>query len=250
MIIKAPTPDRLPDLHRLWQEAFGDDDAFWDQFSSTALDVSRCLAAWNGDALAGALYWFDCTCRDMPVGYVYGVATAKAFRGRGVCHALMDGIHSTLAQRGYAGTILVPASESLFSFYASMGYETFCGLTNLTCAPKGERSVRPVDKLEYASLRRQFLPQGGVVQDGENLDFLATQAQFYAGTDFVLAARKENECLMGLELLGDVCAGSGILTALNCPAGTFRVFGAGRPFAMYRPLTHAPTPTYFALAFD
>ena len=36
----------------------------------------------------------------------------------------------------------------------------------------------------------QFLPQGGVVQEGANLDFLEKQARFFAGHDFLLAARE------------------------------------------------------------
>lgn len=250
MTIDHPTPDLVPALRSLWREAFGDTEAFLDAFTATAMDAQRCLCA-TEEGLLGALYWFPCSCRGKPVAYVYGVATARAHRGKGVCRRLMEQLHRHLAQRGYAGAVLVPGEEGLFRFYEAMGYRSFCGVRDFVCAPDGQPvTVYPVDAAAYGTLRRALLPEGAVVQEQENLDFLATQATLYAGEGFVLAARREGQRLYGLELLGDPAAAPGILSALGCGEGSFRVFGAGRPFAMYRPLTGAPQPTYFALAFD
>ena len=251
MIIDAPTSRQVPALRSLWREAFGDTEAFLDDFTATAMDSRRCFAATQGDHVLGAVYWFDCSCRGQRLAYLYGVATARAFRGQGVCRALMDHVHSHLQKSGYAGTVLVPGQESLFRFYENMGYEAFCSMTDFPCTPNGDAiGIHEVDTHEFARRRRDLLPEGGVVQEQETLDFLTTQAKLYAGTGFLLAARKERERLYALELLGDKTAAAGILTALGCAEGTFRVFGQGRPFAMYRPLTDAPAPTYFALAFD
>lgn len=251
MIIDHPTPEQVPALRTLWREVFGDTEIFLDAFTATAMDANRCLAAMEGDELLGSLYWFDCSCRGRRLAYVYGVATAQAHRGKGICHKLMEQLHHRLAARDYAGTVLVPGEEGLFRFYESMGYRTFCGVTDFPCAPDGEAiGLYGVEPAEYGRLRKTLLPEGGVVQERENLDFLATQARLYAGTGFVLAARKEGQKLLGLELLGDKATAPGILTALGCGEGLFRVFGEGRPFAMYRPLTDAPAPSYFALAFD
>lgn len=251
MIIDHPTPAQVPALRSLWREAFGDGEDFLNAFTTTAMDSRRCLTATVDGQLAGALYWFDCSCRGRRLAYLYGVATAKAFRNRGVCHKLMDHVHSRLGKNGYAGTVLVPGEEGLFRFYEKMGYKSFCCMTTFPCAPDREAiQLYSVDTAEYARLRRGLLPEGSVVQEKENLDFLATQARLYAGTGFVLAARKDGQRLLGLELLGDKSAAPGILTALGCGEGLFRVFGEGDPFAMYHPLADAPAPTYFALAFD
>lgn len=251
MIIDAPAPQQVPALRSLWRESFGDTEEFLDAFTATAMDAQRCFVATENGQILGALYWFDCLCRGHRLAYLYGVATAKVFRGRGVCHALMDHVHDHLRKNGYAGVVLVPGAEHLFRFYANMGYEVFCGMTAFPCTAGGD-TVRlyEVDTAEFARLRRALLPEGSVVQEQENLEFLATQAKLYAGTGFVLAARKEIGSLFGLELLGDKTAAPGILTALGCSEGTFRVIGQGAPFAMYRPLNSAPAPTYFALAFD
>lgn len=251
MIIDHPTAADLPALRTLWREAFGDTEEFLDAFAATGLCAQRCLTAKLEDRLAAALYWFDCTCRGKKVAYIYAVATAGDFRGRGICHALMEQLHKLLSRRGYAGSLLKPGGEGLVAFYEGMGYRTFCGMTDFLCAAAGEPTpLHPIDAEEYGRLRPAFLPEGAVVQENENLDFLATQCSFYSGPGFLLAARKEEQRLMGLELLGDAQAAPGILMALGCAEGTFRRFGEGAPFGMYRPLTDAPAPTYFALAFD
>ena len=248
MIIDFPKPQDMPSLRQLWQEAFGDSEEFLDIFFATAMHPHRCFTAKDGNSLAGALYWFDCSCRGKKVAYLYAVATAKSFRGQGVCHRLMTHTHQYLTQLGYAGTLLVPGEESLFDFYANMGYSGFCPMEEIPYAAQGNALLRPLDKTEFGCLRRTFLPEGAVVQEGENLDFLAAQCNFYAGNGFVLAARKEDNTLTILELLGN--PNQGIPTALDCTNATLRNFGKGKPYGMYRPLTDDPAPTYFAFSFD
>ena len=251
MTIDFPKPRDIPALRGLWREAFGDSEEFLDIFFGTAMDPHRCFVAKDGDRLAAMLYWFDCTCRGQKTAYLYAAATAKAYRGQGICRKLMAHTHAYLQGLGYVGTFLVPAEESLFGFYGKMGYETFCSMEDLPCTAHGEPpQLRAIDAAEYGRLRRDFLPKGAVIQEGENLDFLAAQCDFYAGSDWILAARNEEGKLLTLELLGNPAAAPAILKALGCDEGTIRVFGQGQPFAMYRPLTADPAPTYFAFAFD
>ena len=251
MIIDRPTADDKPALWRLWQEAFGDPEDFLEDFSRTALSADRSLCAKVDGSLAAALYWFDCSCRGKKVAYVYAVATARAHRGKGICHRLMDQLHRILAARGYVGSLLVPGSESLVSFYEHMGYRSFCGMTEFYCTAAGDPApLVPIDGSTYGQLRRDFLQEGAVVQEKENMDFLSTLCQLYSGPGFLLAARKEADKLLALELLGDQTAAPAILMALGCAEGSFRRIGVGAPFGMYRPITDAPPPTYFALAFD
>ncbi|MBQ9767110.1 MAG: GNAT family N-acetyltransferase [Lachnospiraceae bacterium] len=239
MIIDVPKGSQLPALRNLWQEAFGDTEEFLNTFFATAFSADRCRIATENGTVAAMLYWFDCLFEDRPVAYVYAVATAKAFRGQGLCHKLLADTHRHLEARGYAGTVLVPGSESLFRFYKAMGYEAFGGLRELSC-DRAETSVSltEIDKTEYAALRRKLLPKGGILQEKENLDFLETQATFYKGSDFLLAARTEGDTLYGIELLGNKTAAAGIVCALGCKKGQFRTPGTekDRPFAMYRPI--------------
>lgn len=256
MIIDAPTPDQQPQLRGLWKEAFGDTDAFLDAFFSTAFSEDRCLCITCQGDVAAALYWFDCVLNGKKIAYLYAVATAKAFRGQGLCKKLMGKTHDLLQSRGYAATVLVPGQESLFRFYGAMGYRSCSPVDRLSCGSvEMGLTLQPIDGAEYARLRSGLLPQGGVVQEGENIAFLQTQAALYAGPGFLLAARQDEEdghrSLQGMELLGDASAASGIVAALGCETGFFRTPGQGKDFAMYYPLdSGAVAPAYFGLAFD
>lgn len=242
MKIDYPAEAQIPGLRSLWKEAFGDTDAFLDLFFGTAFSPDRCRCVSVGDALAAALYWFDCRFDGRPIAYVYAVATAKAFRKQGLCRLLMDDTRALLAQLGYSGILLVPEMH-LIGMYQSMGYRVCSYVQEFTCRSNGRPVVlKEIDAAQYAALRRQFLPAGGVVQENENLQFLSAITKLYTGDGFLYAD--------GAELLGNADAAPGILAALGKDSGLFRCPGGDIPFGMYQPLDGAPAPAYFGLAFD
>jgi len=251
MTIKHPTQEDLPQLRQLWKEAFGDSDAFLDLFFATGFHPQRCLGLWEDNRLASAIYWFHCTLNGHPVAYLYALATDRAFRGRGLAHRLMAHLHGHLTQQGYTAALLVPGTEALSGLYKEMGYAFCGGIREFSRTAAGTAvPLRSVTPEEYARLRRQYLPENSVVQEGENLAFLARQLQFYTGSGFLLAAYAEDGVLHGVELLGDPGCAPGILTALGLPRGSFRMPGK-EPFAMFHPLVKdAQVPSYFGFAFD
>jgi len=253
MNIKIPVSSDIPALRMLWKEAFGDNDEFLDNFFSTAFHTDRCRFITSDDAPAAVLYWFDCLYMNKPVAYLYAIATAKAHRGQGLCHLLMNEVHSKLQALGYAGAILVPADSRLFELYQTLGYQTCCYINEFTCKASSKKvPLRRISAEEYTTLRRKLLPNGGILQEHENTDFLSTQSNFYTGDNFLLTARMENRQLFGMELLGDTSCAPDILYTLGCNQGIFRTQGHSMPFAMYHDLSDAslPLPSYFGLAFD
>lgn len=252
MKIDTPLISQIPALRSLWQEAFDDTDEFLDNFYTTAFCTDRCRCVTADGTVIAALYWFDCFCIDKRVAYIYAVATSKAFRGQGICHKLMKNTHRHLMKLGYEGAILVPGSKALFHFYESIGYQTCCRIREFSCTGT-ETTLSPcqIDKTEYAKQRRQLLPENGVIQENENLNFLQAQAKFYTGFGFLLACYAENDTLYGIELLGDETTASEIVHALGYTKGIFRTPGEDVPFAMYYSLAKSGIfPTYFGLAFD
>ncbi|MBO5322995.1 MAG: GNAT family N-acetyltransferase [Oscillospiraceae bacterium] len=243
-------PMQTTGLRQLWKEAFGDSDAFLDVFFSHGYSPRRCRCITDDGQVAAALYWFDCSFAGKKIAYLYAVATAVSHRGKGLCRKLMADTHALLANQGYAGAILVPGEGSLFDFYAAMGYETISCADTIRCIA-GEKPV-PVAKLSpetYAARRWQLLPEKGVLQEGENLTFLAEICTLYGGDGWIMAASTEEKALTAMEFLGDCAAIPGILTALGKQEGTFRTPGSA-PFAMYLPFDGGAAPTYFGLAFD
>ena len=73
MTIETPKQSYIPALKTLWQEAFGDSDAFWDMFEKTAFHSDRCRCVTeNGDVVA-ALYWFNCSYHSKQIAYLYAL---------------------------------------------------------------------------------------------------------------------------------------------------------------------------------
>lgn len=253
MKIDYPKCGDVPKLRTLWKEAFGDTDAFLDLFFKTAFKPENALAVFEDDVAVSMLYWFDCEyCGEM-IAYVYAVATAEKYRGRGICSAVMESLHDKLKNRGYIGAILVPGSKSLFAFYGKIGY-TNCGKVDyFECGASNEKArIRKIEKLQYAKIRRVLLPEFSVIQENVNLDFLETYAEFYAGEDFLLAARAENGKLLGVEYLGDKSKAADVVAALGCKCGDFMSPGNSVDFAMYYSLNKEKQlpPKYFGLAFN
>ena len=251
MKTRHPTESDIPGLRALWKEAFGDTDAYLDCFFRFAFARERCLCTEDRGRITAALYWFDCTFRGRKIAYLYAVAVAQAYRGQGLCRHLMEDTHAHLDGYGYAGSILVPGSTSLFSLYGHLGYRTCSSVDEFfSSAAESGIPVRRIPVEEYALLRRNFLPEGAVIQEKENLDFLAAQYELFAGMDFLLAARCEKGILYAAEFLGNRSAIPSVLHALHCSRGEFRAPGDGKAFAMYYPLQNTGIPHYFGLAFD
>ena len=234
-------------LRQLWKLAFGDTDEFLDSFFGTAFSPDRHLSIRLEDTVAAALYWFDCEYQGRKAAYVYAVATHPNFRGRGLCRQLMGKTHDLLKAQGYEAVLLVPQDEGLRKMYAAMAYQDATSVCEFTCDAAQAVALSEVNGQEYADLRRKFLPEGGVVQEGENFRFLSTYARFYAGADFVAAVSGEQI----IELLGNRNAAAGILGTLGKASGNVRMPGEEIPYAMFLPLKEdVPAPSYFGFAFD
>lgn len=252
MKIDRPLPRHMPQLRQLWRLAFHEEEMFLRLFFERGFSPERCRCVFAQDRVLAALYWFDTECGGRKHAYVYGVATHPAAQGQGLCRKLMADTAAYLAEQDYDGILLVPQSESLRDMYALFGYRTATSLTEFFCVAIPEpQPMHPIDREDYARLRREFLPENAVVQEGDCLHFLEGYAKFYKGLGFLLCAVTEGDSLMGFELLGDREAAPKILCSLGLSQGTFRSPGDKKPFAMFLPLKpDTPAPGYFGLAFD
>ncbi len=253
MNIDKPIENDIFKLKKLWSDSFGDCDSDINIFFDAAFSSNRCMCCRENNDILASLYWFDCLFEGKRIAYIYAVSTAQKHRGKGICRKLMEHTHQHLADHGYAGAILVPASQPLFEFYKNMGYKPCTTIGSYECNAEMEIiSIRKIDKEEYINLRKTFLPSGGVVQESENIDYLSAQYNFYSGSDFLLASKISKSVLYGAELLGNICKAPQITYSLRCNSGKFRVPGNDQLFSMYIPFgkDDYTMPSYFGLAFD
>lgn len=253
MTIDLPRCSHVPALRKLWQIAFGDSDAFLDDFFQTAFAPDRCRCLFIEDTPVAALYWFPTTLRGNPCAYLYAVATHPHFRGQGLAAALLQDTHDHLRSKGIQNVFLVPQDEHLRRYYERLGYHTCCSVREFSCsAGNSPVSLRQVDVEEYAVLRRSYLPEDGVLQEGVTLRFLDTQGHFYVGQDWIVFAYSDQSELIVRELLGNADAAPGILRTLGAQKGLFRVPGTEIPYAMCYRLEDGcePDSAYLGLALD
>lgn len=247
MIIRNPENKDIPSLKKLWSEAFNDSDAFIDSFFSVAYSEKRAMIAEVDSSVASMLYWFDASFLEKKVAYIYGVATSKDFRNKGLCNALMTALHGHLKASGYIGASLVPSSEKLFDFYEKMGYiKSVYKNEEIVFAEKGVCDFSEISIEEYNDLRKSYLPKNSVTQD--NLAFLKLQTKFFKGEDFIFALRSGP--FFAVEFWGNKSMQPYILYSKNIKKGVFRTFGKKTPFAMYLPFEETKLPEYLDFAYD
>lgn len=250
MIIKNPTQKDIPALRSLWKEAFGDTDAFLDKFFCVGYSSDRCRCLIVDEQPAAALYWFDCSWKGEKVAYLYAVATKKEFQGQGLCRALMEDTHKHLQALGYAGAALVPGNAGLFSLYGKLGYQSFCPMTLHTVAPgKNALPLTVIGWEDYEMLRKPYLPENALLQEGKTLEFLSTFAQFYRGEKSLFCGYREEEIFHiceyfgSAEILPQISATLGAAVKVRLPGGN--------PSAMYYPFDSCTAfPSYLGLTLN
>lgn len=242
---RNPRPGEETALRALWKQAFDESEEFLDLFFETAYHPRRCRVADVG-GIRGMLFWFDCECRGEKLAYLYAVATAGQWRNRGVCAGLLEDTHRHLKGLGYAGAILVPGEPEFFAYYEKRGYRTLSTVREFTAEAGTPGAARRIGPEEFAALRREFLPRGGVIQEGENLRLLSRLAEFYTGEGFLAAVGPVGEWL------GDPGLAPGFLGWLGLDRAEFRTPGPGRDLCMGRWFREEPEhgEIYLGFAFD
>lgn len=115
-------------LYELWYEAFGDSKEYIDTFfaSFQPEEITHTLTIERD--VVSVLYALPQTLyiggRKYKAAYIYAVATATAYRGRGYMRKLMKRVEQTLLSRGFEFIYLLPATSRLREYYSLSGFET------------------------------------------------------------------------------------------------------------------------------
>ena len=248
MIIDNPSPQHIPALRRIWQQAFGDSDEFLDDFFQTGFSYDRCRCIFRENEPVAAVYLFDCRWQKKKVAYLYALAVEQNHQKQGLSRLLLADTHAWLQQNGYAGAIMEPASESLRTYYERLGYRRFGGVTEQEYVA-GETPAEAVllGDLSYEQARDRLLPPDAIRQEGAFTQMLHTQAEFYGDEDFVAAVSRKEDCIY--EFLGDEKYIPGLMKQLNMEKAAVRLPG-GEKTAVYLGFSGEELPTYFGLPMD
>ena len=156
---------RLPAMMRLWQDTFGDSDAFVRLFFTRVYRPQNALTTCRDGRLVAMLhivpYRLRVGRRTLPAAYICGVSTRPEARGQGLMTALMRRALRTMRRRGFALTTLIPAEPWLFDVYARLGYvhpiqtcDERIATADLPLAPPDVRIAPCTDARFYAAFDR------------------------------------------------------------------------------------------------
>ena len=147
-----------PDLCGLWLEAFGEGEEsakfVFEGFSGYqhiyVLEEERAVVC-----MACAV---PCSLQGKEGIYLYGVATKKSHRGKGLMSALLEYAEQEEKRKGAEFSVLIPQTPDLFAFYRRLGYETrfYRHAFSVESVPAAAEtlSASPVTAGGLASLRR------------------------------------------------------------------------------------------------
>ncbi len=251
-MIEILNPD-IKDLSRLislWKEAFSDDSGYFDCFSALCFSPDHALVLKEKGGILSALYILDCEFKGKKLGYIYAVATYKAYRGQGLATRLLEFSDEYMKAHGYSAALLRPASDRLFGFYEKLGYDIILKKDRFEAAADGFSDIAKISAAEYARRRTEFLPLGAVLQPTVQLSLFESYANLYMGDGFLLAAEERNGTLYAAEFLGNREVAPAITAALGFEKGIFNTVGGSVPFALLKNFDLEELPDYFGIAFE
>ncbi len=114
-------------LRTIWHRCFGDTDAYMDLFFTSRYVPHNAAVALEDNKAVAMLFLLPCRiaagAAAIKADYLYAAATHPDYQGRGIMSKLMGFAAEQVRLRGSAAIALAPASRSLFSFYAKLGYK-------------------------------------------------------------------------------------------------------------------------------
>lgn len=183
--IRTSVPEDIPAQRQLWKLAFGDEDAYIDNFYQTYYRPERVLVLEEEGSIRAMTAWFDTVFRlpgegDFRAAYLYAVATHPDCRGRGMSGALLAWADEYFRSLSIPAVTTVPAQPSLHNFFGRNGFRECFVLDqrkleaeNLP-GPEPGVQVRRAAPEEYGALREELL--GGTPHIAYPVEALEMQA--------------------------------------------------------------------------
>ena len=129
MTVNRDCTDRdLPQLKKIWLSYFEEKEEAAELFFERNKGSFHAYVCEEDNRLVSALYLIDCALNGEKAHYLCGAATMPEYRGRGIVSALIAYALDDAKRRGDRFSLLFPASDSLYGFYAKFGYQPSCSV--------------------------------------------------------------------------------------------------------------------------
>lgn len=167
LTVRPSVPEDVPAQRELWKLAFGDSDAYIDNFYHTYYRPERVVVLEEDGVLRSMTAWFD-TIFVIPgqgeyrAAYLYAVATHPGCRSRGLAARLLAGADDYFRRLGVPAVTTVPAEPSLHRFFGSNGFREYFRTWSGALRPEDislppSNVLRPASPEEYGQVRERLL---------------------------------------------------------------------------------------------
>lgn len=168
--VRISSEQDIPALRRLWKLAFGDSEAYMDNFFRTYYRPERMLVLEDEGEIRSMTAWFDTTFvvpgrGEYRAAYLYAVATHPESRGKGLAGKLLAGADQYFRSLSIPAVTTVPAEPSLHNFFGSNGFRECFQLAQWelereNLPEKDEQiSFKTLSPGEYGQLREELLKE-------------------------------------------------------------------------------------------
>lgn len=184
----------IQQLKTIWRESFSDTRQGTELFFQEKFPESACYAAKDGETICASLYLIPVRLNGRQAHYLYGAATKPEYRGRGIMKQLIGFALERAKQQGDVFSVLLPANDGLYGFYALLGYRENCCIEQLTVhgetvADAEQTETKLVTGQNYnsghlnqiVSLREQYLQGNCLEWSKAQLDYALRYSFLYNG---------------------------------------------------------------------
>ena len=226
----------IPALCALWESVFGDKAELIQEFFRLLPDMGFCAVAELDGEIVGmasvltALALVRPGGEDARCGYVYAVATAPLFRGRGLGAALTEKVCELAKAAGASLLCTLPAEDSLYPWYEKiMGVRCALYRQSFETAPVAGQPVRRLSAGEYLERREALLAgkthlrvSSAVIEFAEQFYSVYGGGLFLCG-DSLCAAYGDKNCIYIKELISPDGRNEAAAAALGAFLGADRI---------------------------
>lgn len=173
----------IPELKKLWIDCFFDLPEAAELFFNRIMNITSGYKSVDDDKVIAAVYLVNCTLNGKNAHYLCGAATSPEYRKRGIMSRLIEYALADAEQRGDAYSLLFPANDGLYDFYARLGYESKCSARKVTLSRQELVAECAVieDKPNFEELQTQCLKNDFLLQNNNFVDFAIEYYSCYGG---------------------------------------------------------------------
>ena len=168
-MFRVATKNDAAQLTGLFSAVFGDPEPVAANIFETFAEYENGFLAEEDGRVIASLCAVPVTLQGRKGAYYYGVCTQSDQRGKGLMTGLMDYARSQLLLRGWSFAVLIPASASLFDFYAQRGFQKAFGLREFTRPIRrnlwAQADFDTVTAKALRSLRQTYAPDSVFLND-------------------------------------------------------------------------------------